>query len=401
MTHGDGWGRAVDLDDIGGQVAICGIGESSYSRASGRTATEIALDAATRAIEDAGLEPSDIDGLTWSQFAPALTAEIFHDHFGTSHELFSDQDCGAATGAAHAPYVAARAIADGRAKYVLNSHAVAWATEREQMVGGPGESYLGFVEKLNLELPFGFFPQPVYFAAIARRHMIEFGTTPEQLGRIAVVSRRHANLTPGAVMHDRPLDLAGYLGSPMIADPLHQMDCCLISDGGAAFITTSRDRARDRPNAPVVVAGVGEGTSDYGLHLVEQDPFTSTPQVYAAPAAFEMAGITPDDVDVVTIYDPFTIVALMQLEDMGFCAKGEGGAFVEGDTLAYDGGRLPYNPHGGLLSHAYVLGIAHVVELVKQLRGVAAAQVADCSVGVYGGYAVWDSGTLVLTREDA
>jgi acetyl-CoA acetyltransferase len=160
------------------------------------------------------------------------------------------------------------------------------------------------------------------------------------------------------------------------------------------------ERAKDMPNRPAVVQGVAEGLSGSGQHWSQQRDFTSTPQVFSAPPAFAMSGLTPGDVDVLAVYDPFTVVSLMQIEDMGFCPKGEAGRFVEGDTLFHDAGKLPFNPHGGLLSHAYVLGIAHVVELVKQLRGTAAAQVPDAEVAVYGGYTGAHASTLVLTRGD-
>jgi acetyl-CoA acetyltransferase len=200
-------------------------------------------------------------------------------------------------------------------------------------------------------------------------------------------------------MHDKPLSLDDYLAQPMLVDPLRLTDCCLISDGGAAYVMTTPERARDMAKPPVWVAGVGEGHSNSGTYWSQQGDFTATPQVFSAPAAFEMAGITPADVDLLTLYDPFTIVALMQIEDMGFCKKGEGGAFVEGTRLHNDGGGLPYNTHGGLLSHAYVLGIAHVVEVVRQLRGEAAAQVPDAEIGVYGGYTGHMASTLVLRRD--
>jgi acetyl-CoA acetyltransferase len=161
---------------------------------------------------------------------------------------------------------------------------------------------------------------------------------------------------------------------------------------------SAADRARDLRQPVVEVAGVGLGNSNSGVHWAEQRAFTSTPQVFAAPGAFAMAGVAPNDVDVLTLYDPFTIHAVMQIEDMGFCAKGDGGAFVEGGALDYDGGVLPYNTHGGLLSHAYVLGIAHVVEVVRQLRGEATAQVPGAQVGVYGGYTGPQASTLVLRR---
>jgi acetyl-CoA acetyltransferase len=394
-----GWGHASELDDIRDQVAIVGIGETAYTKASGRTPKAIGAEAVERAIADAGLEPTDIDGITWSGAFAEFDAAAFHEHFGTSHDLWTSPWGGGMAWAATAPYLAARAIREQRARHVVNVFPVAWATQRASMTGGPGEVHAAQSLKQNLEVPFGWFPQPVYFATIMRRHMIEFGTTPEQFGAIALACRRHANLHPGAVMHGRPMSMADYLGSPSLADPLRLFDSCLISDGGAAYVTTSLERARDLAARPAVVAGVGEGYSASGTHWAQQRAFTSTPQLFSAPPAFAMAGIVPGDVDVLTVYDPFTVVSLMQIEDMGFCPKGEAGRFVEGGALHHDGGILPFNTHGGLLSHAYVLGIAHVVEGVKQLRGTAAAQVPGCEVAVYGGYTGHMAGTLVLTRD--
>ena len=393
------WGYASDLDDVRGQVAIAGIGETAYTKASGRTAREIGAEAAERAIADAGLQPADIDGITWSGAFADFDVAAFHEHFGTSHEMWTSPWGGGMAWAATAPYIAAQAIRARKARHVLNVFPVAWATQRSSMTGGPGEVHATQSLKQNLEVPFGWFPQPVYFASIMRRHMIEFGTLPEQFGAVAVACRRHANLHPGAVMHGRPMTIDDYLASPYLADPLRLLDSCLISDGGAAYVTTSVERARDLVARPAVVAGVGEGYSSSGTHWALQRAFTSTPQVFSAPGAFAMAGLTPADVDVLTVYDPFTVVSLMQIEDMGFCPKGEAGRFVEGDTLFHDAGKLPFNTHGGLLSHAYVLGIAHVVECVKQLRGVAAAQVPDCEVAVYGGYTGHMASTLVLTKD--
>jgi acetyl-CoA acetyltransferase len=393
------WGHASELRDVRGEVAIAGIGETAYTKASGRTAREIGAEAAERAIADAGLEPADIDGLTWSGAFAEFDAAAFHEHFGTNHELWTSAWGGGMAWAATAPYLAANAIAEGRARHVLNVFPVAWATQRSSMTGGPGEVHASQSLKQNLEVPFGWFPQPVYFATIMRRHVLEFGTTSEQFASVAVACRRHANLNPDAVMHGRDMTIADYLASPYLADPLRLFDSCLISDGGAAFVTTSVERARDLPQPPAVVVGVGEGFSASGTHWSEQRAFTSTPQVFSAPPAFAMAGLAPGDVDVLTVYDPFTVVSLMQIEDMGFCAKGDAGRFVEGDTLHHDAGKLPFNTHGGLLSHAYVLGIAHVIECVKQLRGTAAAQVPSCEVAVYGGYTGHMASTLVLAGD--
>jgi acetyl-CoA acetyltransferase len=398
-----GWGTASDYEDVSGRVAIAGVGESAHSRASGRTTHEVVFEAIEAALDDAGLAPADIDGLMHGHTAEHVDAEAFHRHFGTDHDLWVSDQGGGMTWAATAPYEAAGALARGEARHVLNTFGVTWATQRSQMVGGPGQSHAAERFKQNLEVPFGWFPQPVYFSTIARRHMHDFGTTEDQLGAIAVACRRNANHTPGAVMHDRPLTLDGYRASPPIAAPFRKEDCCLISDGAGAYVMTTPERARDLRRPVVEVAGVGGGRSGTGTHWAQQAPITSTPQVFAAPQAFGMAGIDPADVDVYSCYDPFTIVTLMQIEDSGFCAKGEGGPFVAegldaGGALRFDGGRLPTNTHGGLLSHSYVLGIAHVVELVRQLRGEAAAQVPGAEIGAFGGYTGANAGTLVLRR---
>lgn len=401
MTSRHDWGFSEPLDDIRGEVAIAGVGESEHTRASGRTPTEITAQAVERALEDAGLPPDQVDGLMWNATSDGFDAQAFRDHFGVRQDIWESDSGGGMVWAATAPYQAAQALRAGRAKYILNVFSVAWATQRAEMTGGPGQFHAAELFKQNLELPFGWFPQPIYFATIARRHMHEFGTTEDQLGAIAVAGRRHANRNPAAVMHHRTLSLEQYRKSPKIADPFRKEDCCLISDGGGAYLMTTAARARDLRKAPITVAGVGLGTSHTGMHWAEQSDFTSTPQVFAAPAAFAMAGLSPADVDVFSCYDPFTIVTLMQLEDMGFCPKGSGGTFVEGQNLHFDGGGLPTNTHGGMLSHAYVLGIAHVVEIVRQLRGEAAAQVPDAQVAVYGGYTGPQASTLLLTRSDS
>jgi len=393
------WGWSVPYDDTARDVALVGVGEADHSKASGRTAREIAAQAVGRALEDAGLRPDEVDGLMTSPgVGDQFGAADYHAHFGTHHPLWESPEGGAMVWAATAPHAAAQALRQRRARHIVNVFSVAWATQRPQMTGGPGQFHADEQFKANLELPFGWFPQPVYFATIARRHMHDFGTTPEQLGAIAVSARRHASGHSGAVMRDKPLSLEGYLARPMLVDPLRVEDCCLISDGGAAFVMTTRERARDLRRHPVWVEGVGMGVAATGPYWSQQPAFTSTPQVFSAPAAFARAGIRARDVDVLTLYDPFTIVTLMQLEDMGFCAKGEGGAFVANGRLDHDGDGLPTNTHGGMLSHAYVLGIAHVVELVRQLRGEAANPVAGAEIGVYGGYTGQHASTLVLRR---
>ena len=392
----DGWGAAVGLENIGGEVAIVGIGEGPHTGPSGRTAREIARDAIERAIDDAGLAPSDIDGLMHSP-TDGYTVQHFREDFGFTPQWVSGEG-GGLCWAATCAHDAALALRARKATNIVNVFAVDWATRRPVMTGGPGQAHADDLVKRHLEIPFGWFPQPVYFATIAHRHMAQYGTTSEQLGAVAVACRRHANHTPGAVMHDRSLSLDQYMASPLIADPFRKEDCCLISDGGGAFVMTSVERARDLRSPVVEVAGVGLGVARTGNHWAQQPDLMTTAQRFAAPDAFAMAAIRPEDVDVLACYDPFTILSVIQIEDMGFCAKGEGGPFVAGNRLDFDAGGLPYNTHGGLLSHSYVLGIAHVLELVRQLRHAAGAQVVDAEIAVYGGYTAGRAATMVLRR---
>jgi acetyl-CoA acetyltransferase len=397
------WGSTTPYDDCRGEVAIVGVGESRHSANSGRDPVQMAIEAVTRALDDAGLRADQVDGLMFNGYMHGqLDAAAFHAHFGTKHDLWVSTEGGAMSWAATCAYTAAQALRAKKARTIVNVFSIDWATTSKSEGATPGDSHRLEMMKANLEVPFGWYPQPVYFATIARRHMHEFGTTAAQLGNIAVTLRRHANGHPGAVMHDKLFSLDDYLGQRPFIDPLRLNDCCLISDGAAAFIMTASERARDFRKPPVTVLGVAEAKSGTGYYWSQQQPFTSTPQVFSAPAAYAMAGIDSSAVDVLAVYDPFTIVALMQIEDMGFCRKGDGGKFVEGDRLYYRNSRrtggLPFNTHGGLLSHAYVLGISHVVELVRQLRGEAHNQVESPEIAVYGGYTGGLASTLVLGK---
>lgn len=397
------WGYTVPYENISGQVAIVGVGETAMSARSGRSPQEMALEAIENAIADAGLTPAQVDGLMLQRgMGGQITLADYHARFGTSHDVWISDMGGAMTWAGTAPYTAALALKEGKARTIINVFSIDWASQKAAGTGGPGHYHAHEVMKANLELPFGFYPQPVYFAHVAQRHMHEFGTTQRQLGEIATAARKHANGHPGAVMHKKTLTLEEYLERPMFVDPLRMEDLCLISDGAAAYVMTTPERARDLKQPAITVLGVGEGVSHAGTYFSQQGGFTSTPQVFSAPPAFAMADIDRKDVDVLTVYDPFTIVALMQIEDMGFCDKGAGGAFVEGGTLSHERtratGGLPFNTHGGLLCHAYLLGISHVVEVVRQLRGEAHNQVRDASIGVYGGFTGGDASTLILGR---
>lgn len=397
------WGRARELDDIRGQVAIAGIGETPYSGTSGRNARELCLEAVAAAISDAGLRPADIDGLMVSAgIADQITPEDFHAHFGTTQPIWFSREGGGMIWAATSAHVAAEALRRGDARHIVNVFAVDWASRRADGRGTPGDWHASEELKAHLELPFGWYPQPVYFATFARRYMHEFGLTERQLAALPVAFRRHANRHPQAVMRGKALSVDDYLQSPPLADPLRREDCCLISDGGAAYVYTRVERARDLRRHPVIVEGVGRGIVDGAPYISQQQQLTATPQTFSAPWAYAMADISAGELDVIAVYDCFSITALMQIEDMGLCPKGEGGDFIQDGRLDFERSRsrggIPCNTHGGLLSHAYVLGIAHVVELVKQLRGDAVNQVAGAELAAYAGFTADEGSTLVLRR---
>jgi acetyl-CoA acetyltransferase len=230
--------------------------------------------------------------------------------------------------------------------------------------------------------------------------MHEFGTTSEQLAQIAVAARGHASLNPHALYRD-PITVEEVLESRMIADPLHKLDCCVISDGGGALIMTTAERARDLARRPVFVLGTGAGQTHWNIS--QMPDFTATAAVTAGAEAFRAAGVTPDDIDTIQLYDSFTITALLLIEDLGFCEKGEGGRFVEDGQLRL-GGKLPLNTDGGGLSacHPGMRGIFLLIEAVRQLRGDAGeAQVADCELALACGSGGWLScmGVTILGRE--
>lgn len=397
------WGRGIEFEDISGEVAITGVGESPYSGPSGRDAKAMALEAVANAITDAGLKPEEIDGLmVTNNVADQIGVEDFHRHFGTSHPMWLSGEGGAMIWAATCVAPAARALREGRAHHIVNVFSVDWASRRAAGTGTPGDWHAGESMKASFELPFGWYPQPVYMATQACRHMHEYGTTSAQLGELAVAFRRHANGHPGAVMRSKTLSIEDYLARPMLSDPLRMEDCCLISDGAGAFVMTTPERALDLRHRPVIAEGVGQGVIGTDPYISQQAQLTATPQTFAAPWAFAMADVEPADIDVIALYDCFSITALMMIEDLGFCPKGEGGRFVEGGRLGFDRprrtGGLPCNTHGGLISHAYVLGIAHIVELVRQLRGEAANQVEDAQLALYGGFTAAEAATLILRR---
>ncbi|MDF3312237.1 thiolase family protein [Rhodococcus sp. T2V] len=293
-----------------------------------------------------------------------------------------------------AAQMARLAIQSGQADVVLTYFGVDFGSSP----GGPYALHAVDPLKASLEMPVGWYGQPLYFASIAQRYAYEYGLRPEQLGELAIAARKHAALTPGA-LRPQALDLEGYLASPMIAEPLRAADCCLVNDGAAAVVYTSLERARDLAKDPIVVAGVGTASApiSQSSYFTQHRNYLGTPATLSSQKAFGEAGLSIDEVDFAEIYDCFTITDIMQIEDLGFCGKGEGAAFVEGGRTG-PGGAMPINTHGGSLAHSYLLGANHVVEAVRQLRHErGSGQVAKAEVGLVAGLGVPDHTTLLLT----
>jgi acetyl-CoA acetyltransferase len=365
---------------------------------SGLSLLGLQLQAAVRAIEDAGLTPRQIDGIM--PFPNLGHAEGFAANLGCENLRFQSIVWMGGAAPVASLRVAGAALRDGLADYVLipagwNGYSGARA---RQTVAQDVSSLPGGAIARDYYLPFGFTAPPQWYSVMARRHMHEFGTRAEQLGCIAVAMRKHAQLNPNAVMNGRPMTLEDYMASPMLADPYRFFDCCLETDGAAAVVVTTPERARDLGKKPVTLMGAASGQPYPADEITNRKDIFKTGLTLAAPEAFGRAGISPRDVDFAQIYDCFTFEVLQQLEEAGFCKRGEGGAFVEGGRIEL-GGELPVNTHGGLLSEAHVLGMNHIVEAVRQLRGEAGErQVADAEIGVVTGWGDFGDGSIAILR---
>jgi acetyl-CoA acetyltransferase len=380
------------------KTAIVGIGETDYSRNSGMSVLALLLQAAMRAIEDAGLRAQDIDGIIPPFFG--ASAENLAVNLGVKNLRYSVTVHMGGASAVAALQSAAMAITAGLATHVLC--VTGWNGYSGMRAGlaieHPEAFQLPMADHMrSFEMPFGLFTPAQWYALMARRHMYEYGTTSRQLGAVAVAMRKHALLNDKAMMK-KPITLEDHQNSRMIADPFRLLDCCLESDGAAAVVVSSARRARDMRHPPVYIMGVAEGHPDFPDEIPNRPVLTEVGVKRAARQAFAMAKITPQDIDVAEIYDCFTWNVICQLEDIGFCKKGEGGPFVEGGRIEL-GGELPVNTHGGLLSQAHILGMNHVVEAVKQLRGEAgAAQVKDAEIALVSGFGDLGDGALVILR---
>lgn len=341
-----------------GKAAAVGIGLSGNGEAPGRNSMELLAEAVHGALTDAGLTLEDIDGLFAGTAVHSMPALSVAEYLGIRPAYSNGSNIGGASFVAHC-LGAALALDAG----LCNVAVVAYGSN-QRTAGG---RLVTMSEPMAYEAIYGpRYPVSAYALATAR-HMHEFGTTRAQLAEIAVAARQWAALNPRAFARE-PISVDDVLASRMISDPLSKLDCCLVTDGGAALVLTRADQAKDLSQPPVYL--LGAGMAHWHRMISTMPDLTRSAASESGPRAFEMAGFGPGDMDVLELYDAFTINTLLFLEDLGYCAKGEGGAFVEGGRIA-PGGTLPVNTNGGGLScvHPGMYGLYTVIEAVEQLRG--------------------------------
>jgi acetyl-CoA C-acetyltransferase len=386
---------------IRGKAHIAGAFEHPDRKITGKSVAQVHAEVALGAVADAGLSMSDVDAYFCAGDAPGFGPLSMADYLGLKRLRYLDStETGGSSYLVHVGHAAA-AIAEGKCQIALITLA---GLPRSRPVPRPSASALA--PEAAFELPFG--PTTVsMYALAARRHMHEYGTTSAQLAAIKVAASQHAQHNPRAMLPN-PVTVEEVLESPMISDPLHRLDCCVISDGGGALVVVSPEVASDLPRQTVKVLGHGESPKLADNGRID---LTYTGAVWSGPRAFEEAGVTHADIDYVSIYDSFTITVLQTIEDLGFCEKGKGGAFVADGSLLAPHGRLPFNTDGGGLCNNHPAnrgGMTKVIEAVRQLRGEAngPVQVADCELALAhgnGGSLGTRSAaaTLILGREDA
>jgi acetyl-CoA acetyltransferase len=385
------------------RCAIAGIGQTDFSRDSGRSVLTLATQASLAAITDAGLTPQDIDGIIRCDM-DAVRSNDLVDALGLTHlDYYGDAGPGGVAPCAQVAQAMAAVIA-GLATNVLVYRSLNGRSGRRFGLSSVTSSHVGGGGTYDeFFLPYGLLTPGQIFGLIAQRHMLDYGTNEKDLGAIAIACRNRANQNPNAQMRDRPLTMDDYLAARMISRPLRLFDFCLETDGAAALIVTSSERARDAPNPPALIRAAASGSlvnPQPGIQfpVVLREDITTLPAKPTADTLYRRAGLGPADIDVAQFYDCFTITVLLQLEDFGFCPKGEGGAFVSSGAIEL-GGSLPINTGGGHLSEGYIHGMNHIVEGVRQVRGTSSAQVEDAETCLVTNNPLPPGAALILRRD--
>jgi acetyl-CoA acetyltransferase len=377
--------------------AIVGIGETKFGALPNMTDSALIIEATRKAIEDAGLTKDDIDGL--------LSQQLYHEtsmwftiwmgqKMGMKLKYSTDLDIGGATPVGTVQH-AVMAINAGLADTVVcvyGESSRSWRPPVEMRVRarvwgkGAGE----------FEHPFGDLAPMHGYSMACRRHMHEYGTTSQHLGAVAIACRKHAALNDNA-QQQKPMTMDDYMNSPMFCEPFRLFDICQVTDGAAAVVVTSAERAKHLKQKPIYISGMGNRHPHYNVGWAPS--MTTTGAKESGEMAYKMAGMAPKDMDFAELYDCFTYTALVQIEDYGFCKKGEAGPFVENGRIEI-GGQLPVNTHGGLLSQGHIDGMNHITEAVKQLRGnCGARQVKDAEIGlVSGNGGILSTHTTIILR---
>ena len=386
-------------NQLGGKASIVGIGATEFSKESGRSEMSLASEAVAAAIADAGLQPSDVDGMVTYSSDNNPEVEIARHvglgslrHFSRVH-----YGGGAASGTVA---LAAMAVATGVADVVVCYRAFNERSGRRFGAGIQDIPNAATAERAQFSwtTPFGQLTPASWVAMVARRYMHLYGATSQDFGRVAVAGRRHAATNPAAWFYNQPITLEEHQASRWIVDPLHLLDCCQESDGGQALVITSAERARDLPNTPalIVATAQGAGEEQWTMTSFFRDDIAQLPEMkVVADELWTSSGLTPADIQTAILYDHFTPYVLMQLEEFGFCGRGEAKDFIKDGALEM-GGKLPINTHGGQLGEAYIHGMNGIAEAVRQVRGTSVNQVDSVeNVLVTAGTGVPTSGLIL------
>jgi len=378
-------------DRLGGRAAVVGIGATEFSKDSGRSELTLAAEAVRAALDDAGIAPAEVDGLV--TFTMDTSPEITVAQACGIGELtfFSRVHYGGGAACATVQQ-AALAVATGVAEVVVCYRAFNERSGRRFGSGVQHREPSAEGAALGWSLPFGLLTPASWVAMAAQRYLHTYGLTPEVFGQVAVVDRRHAASNPAAYFHGKPITLDDHAASRWIVEPLRLLDCCQETDGGQAIVVTSVERARDLPRPPAVItaAAQGSGRAQEQMTSFYRDDLSGLPEMgVVARQLWNGSGLTPEDIDVAILYDHFTPFVLMQLEEFGFCGRGEAAECVAE-------GAVPLNTHGGQLGEAYLHGMNGIAEAVRQIRGTAVNQVPHAARAlVTAGTGVPTSGLLL------
>jgi acetyl-CoA acetyltransferase len=383
--------------ELANRAAIAGIGYTEFSKNSGVSTLTLGLRAVLAALEDAGLPVEKLDGIATHRVGDSAVPGTLAHSLGLS-DLAWQLDLFGGGSASHSVVgQAALAVCSGIADYVVCYRAL--NARSEFRMGGSGRPPVDVAET-QYQAPYGYFTPPQQFAMLAREHMLRYGTTCEQLGSVAVQQRASAVLNPRAQLRD-PITIDDYLASRWVAEPFRLFDCCLESDGAVALLVTTAERARDLRQTPVLISAAAWG-GGRTLYSTGQPDATRSAAQHLSRRLYSMAGAGPGDFDLAELYDCFTWSVLVQLEDYGFCEKGESGPFAASGAIAR-GGSIPVNTHGGFLCEGYVHGLNHVTEAVSQLRHAAGPrQVPGAELALSAaqpGYVSGISSALILQRD--